>query len=125
MPNDANLTLQAAVTKTATFNGTGLDLKTGTPRRGMKAHVYYTAATNASGSNTVTFSIDHSDDNATFYPLANQADTPIALSTSAQQGEVYVPFETSKRYVRLTVTIAGGGSTPTVSYTGYLGIARP
>lgn len=125
MANDALLTLQASVTKTATFNGTALDLKTGTPRRGMKAKVYYSAATNASGSNTVTFSVDHSDDNSTFYSLASQVETPIALSTTAQQGEIHVPFETSKRYVRLTVTVSGAGSTPTVTYAGYLSLSRP
>lgn len=125
MPLDANLVLQPTVTKTATFNGSGFDLKTGTPRRGMKAKVFYTAADNASGSNTVTFSIDHSDDNSTFYALGSQADTPLTLSTTAQQGEIEIPFETSKRYVRLTVTISGSGSTPTVTYSGYIGICRP
>jgi hypothetical protein len=39
MATDANLTLQASVTKTGSFNGAGVDLKTGTPRRGLVARV--------------------------------------------------------------------------------------
>lgn len=117
--------LQASVTKTATFSGTGLDLATGTPRRGLKARVIYSAATNASGSNTVAFSIDHSDDNSTFYPLASGTENNIALSTTAQAAEFFIPFETSKRYVRATATITGAGSTPTVTYQVDITVGRP
>jgi hypothetical protein len=125
MATDALLTLQSSVTKTATFNGTAVDLKTGTPRRGLKARVIYSAATNASGSNTVAFTIDHSDDNSTFYTLSSNAENNIALSTTAQSGEIFIPFETSKRYVRLTCTISGAGSTPTVTYGGEITLGRP
>src|SRR3954467_5768250 len=104
MATDAKLALQASVTKTGTFNGTGVDLKAGTPRRGLKARVIYSAATNASGSNAFTFSVDHSDDNSTFYALSSGAADVVTLSTTAQAGEIFIPFETSKRYVRLTVT---------------------
>ena len=41
MATDANLILQSSVTKTASFNGTGVDLKVGTPRRGLVARVLY------------------------------------------------------------------------------------
>jgi hypothetical protein len=125
MATDAKLTLQASVTKTATFNGAGVDLGTGTPRRGLKARVIYSAATNASGSNAFTFSIDHSDDNSTFYQTASGAADVVTLSTTAQAGEIFIPFETSKRYVRLTVTQAGAGSTPTITYQGDITMARP
>jgi hypothetical protein len=125
MATDAKLQLQASVTKTATFNGAGVDLSNGTPRRGLKARVIYSAATNASGSNAVTFSIDHSDDNSTFYALSSAASDVINLSTTAAAAEIAIPFETSKRYVRLTATFAGAGSTPTITYGGEIQMARP
>lgn len=125
MATDALIQLQASVTKTSTFQGTAVDLKTGTPRRGLKARVIYSAATNASGSNTVAFTIEHSDDNSTFYTLSSNAEYNLALSTTAQSGEIFLPFETSKRYVRLVATITGAGSTPTVTYGGEITLSRP
>lgn len=125
MATDALLQLQASVTKTSTFQGTAVDLKTGTPRRGLKARVIYSAATNASGSNTVAFTIEHSDDNSTFYTLSSNAEYNLALSTTAASGEIFIPFETSKRYVRLVATITGAGSTPTVTYGGEISLTRP
>jgi hypothetical protein len=131
MAQDANLTLQASVTKTATFNGSWVELPGGTPMRGLYAHVFYSAATNASGSNTVTFSIDISPDNGTTTYSAefSAADQAIALSTTAQAGEIVIPFHlntpgvikainTGLAAVRLTCTISGAGSTPTVTYSG-------
>jgi len=125
MPTDALITLQASVTKTATFQSTAIDLKTGTPRRGLKARVIYSAATNASGSNTVAFTIEHSDDNSTFYTLSSGVENNVALSTTAQSGEFYIPFETSKRYARGDSTFSGAGSTPTITYGGEISLSRP
>jgi hypothetical protein len=131
MPVDANVVLQASVTKTATFSGSALKLPGGTPRRGLKARILYSAASNASGSNTAQFSIDVSYDNASTW-LSNlfQAQL-ITLSTTVQSGEVFVPFDISPTSVvngtqiRLTVTIAGAGSTPTITYQGDLVLTRP
>lgn len=126
MPTDANLAVQASVTKTATFNGAAVDLTTGTPRRGLKMRIIYSAASNASGSNTVTFSVDVSSDNSTWYTAEFQGVAEaLTLSTTAQSGEIYLPFETSKRYVRLTCTITGSGSTPTITYQGDITLTRP
>lgn len=124
MPTDALITLQAQVTKTATFNSAGVDLK-GTPRRGLFARVIYSAATNASGSNTVAFTIDHSDDNSTWNQLASGKENDVALSTTAQSGEFFIPINTSKRYVRLTATFSGAGSTPTITYGAEFSLSRP
>ena len=126
MATDANLSLQASVTKTATFNGAGVNLPGGTPRRGLKARVIYSAATNASGSNTVSFSIDTSADNSS-WNVADfvQHEADVALSTTAQSGEIYIPFETSQPYVRLTATFSGAGSTPTITYFGDIVLGRP
>ncbi|HNP72990.1 MAG TPA: hypothetical protein PLO33_10815 [Kouleothrix sp.] len=125
MAVDAKLVLQASVTKTSTFQSTGVNLPTGTPRRGLKARVIYSAATNASGSNSVTFSIEHSDDNSTYYATASGAADVVNLSTTAQAGEIFIPFETSKPYVRLVATFAGAGSTPTITYQGDITLGRP
>jgi hypothetical protein len=121
---DSNLVLQASTTITATTNSTGVDLK-GTPRRGLKAQINYTAAANASGSNTVTFSVEHSDDNSTYYAMSSGAADVITLSTTAQAGEQFIPFETSKRYVRLVSTVAGAGTSPTITRQGAIVLSRP
>lgn len=131
MATDALLALQASVTKTGTFNGSALTLATGTPRRGLKARVIYSAATNASGSNSVTFSVDVSyDAGSTWIANLFQAQV-INLSTTAQSGEIFIPFEISPTSVangtqiRLTATFAGAGSTPTITYQGDLSLSRP
>lgn len=126
MPADANLVLQASVTKTASFNSTGVDLAVGGPKgRSLEARVVYSAAANASGSNTCTFSVEHSDDNSTYYALASGAADVLTLSTTAQAGEQFIPFDTSKRYVRLVLTVAGAGTSPTITYAGHIVPARP
>lgn len=129
MPVDANLALQASVTKTDTFNGAGVDLATGTPRgRTLTARIIYSAASAASGTDTVIFSIDHSDDNSTFYALASGAANTITLDTTSsapKSGQIFIPFETSKRYVRLTVTFSANSHTDTITYYGDLMLSRP
>jgi hypothetical protein len=127
MATDAKLVLQAVVTKTASFNGAGLDLGTGSPIFGIMlwARVIYSAATNASGANSFTFAVEHSDDNATFFALSSGAADIVNLSTTAQAGEIYIPFTTRKRYVRLVEVLAGAGTTPTITYTGDIVEARP
>jgi len=128
MALDALLPLQVLTTKTATFSGAALDLKTGTPRRGMRAKVFYSAATNASGANNFVFNIDHSPDGTNWYPLAYQLENPtagtqgLAMTTTAQAGELNIPFFTSSRYVRLTLTGGGAGSTPTITYSSQIGL---
>ena len=131
MPVDANVALQALVTKTATFNGASLTLPGGTPRRGLKSRILYSAASNASGSNTAQFSLDVSyDGGSTWISNLFQAQA-IALSTTAQQGEVFIPFDISPTSVvngtkiRLTVTISGAGSNPTRTYQGDIVPTRP
>ena len=131
MARDANLVLQALVTKTATFNGAALTLPGGTPRRGLKARVIYKNATNASGSNSVTFSLDVSyDGGSTWISNLFQAKA-ITLSTTAQQDELFIPFEisptsvTNGTKIRLTATVAGAGSTPTIDYQGDIVPTRP
>jgi hypothetical protein len=126
MAADANLVLQASVTKTASFNSAGVDLHSGGPKgRSLVGRVVYSAAANASGSNTCTFSVEHSDDDSTYYALASGAADVVTLSTTAQAGEIFIPFDTIKRYVRLVLTVAGAGGSPTITYQGHIVLARP
>lgn len=124
MPVDANTAMQALVTKTATFNSTGVDLATGTPRRGLKARVIYKNASTSSGAGSITFRITESTDNSTFTGIYQTTEGTVTLSTTAASGEVYVPFETSKRYVRLELSaISGTGAT--VDYFADISLSRP
>lgn len=125
MAADSKLTLQASVIKTASFDSAGVDLKTGTPNYGLVARVIYSAAANASGSNTVAWKMQHSDDDSTYYDLASNAENNLTLSTTAQAGEAFIPFRTSKRYVRLVLTVNGAGTSPTVTYLADIVPARP
>jgi len=126
MATDALIAVQASVTKTATFNGAGVTLTTGTPRHGLWVRVLYSAATNASGSNSCTFSLDVSPDSgSTWYTHTSGAEQVINLSTTAQSGEIWLPLETSDSQFRLTMTEAGAGSTPTITYQGDLVFGRP
>jgi hypothetical protein len=131
MPADALLALQASVTKVATFSGAALILPGGTPRRGLKARVIYSAATNASGSNSVTFQVDCCYDGVPTLWTPTSLAVVINLSTTAQSGEIFLPFDISPTSVvngtqiRLTATFAGAGSTPTITYFSDLLLARP
>ncbi len=125
MPVDANLALQASVTKTATFQPTtGVDLATGTPRRGLKARIIYSAASAASGTDTITFTIDAGSDNSTFTTIST-CETIITLTTTAASGELFIPFETSLRYVRLSATFSSSAHTDTITYFADIMLGRP
>ena len=130
MPTDALIALQASVTKTATFSSAALTLAAGTPRWPLVARVIYSAATNASGANAVTFSINVSrDGGATFNPEF-EAD-PINLSTTAQTGELDIPFsispssEVNGTQIELVATFSGAGTTPTITYFSDIMLGRP
>jgi hypothetical protein len=130
MAVDALLQLQASVTKTATFNGAALVLAGGTPRRPLYARVIYSAASNASGSNSVAFSVDVSYDGGTTW-YSDFVAPAVALSTTAAGGEIAIPFEVSPTsiangiQVRLTATFSGAGSTPTITYSSAVMLGRP
>jgi len=131
MPSDANLALQASVTKVATFSSAALTLPAGTPRsRTLDVRVIYSAATNASGSNSVLFSLDVSKDGGSTFNQEFLAD-PIALSTTAQSGEIFIPFSVTPTsvvngiQVKGSATFSGAGSTPTITYQMDIVPARP
>lgn len=129
MPTDALISLAASATVTATTNGTALTLAAGTPRRGLKARVIYSAAS-ATAADTITFSVDVSYDagstwNADFVAPA------ITLSSTAASGEIFIPFDISPTSVangtqiRLTATFSSTAHTDTITYRGDVMLARP
>jgi hypothetical protein len=125
MATDANSVLVSLGTVTASGTATALDLKTGTPRRGLKAKVLYSGGTATGGTATVTYTIEHSTDNSTFYLAASGAADAIALTSAGGiAGEFHIPFETSKRYVRTVWTVTGGTS-PSIIHQVDITLGRP
>lgn len=122
MAFDGLQVLQASVTKAASFNSTGVDFQTGTTRTKLFARVLVTAATSTT-TNTATFTLEHSDDNSTFYALGSAAADVLSLTTTNQTAQVWIPILTPKRYIRLVLTTAGGG-TPSVTYQGEISFGR-
>lgn len=136
MPADTLLVLQASTTKTATFSGAGVSLITGTPPgQVLVARVIYSAASNASGANAFTFQVDGSTDNATWAVIGGAGGQFVVnLSTTVQSGELFIPFEYrvsptfaagALAWVRLTATLSGAGTVPTITYQGDTVIAYP
>lgn len=131
MPADALLSLQSSVTKTDTFNSAAVILPGGTPRRGLKARIIYSALSAASGTDTVTFQIDVCRDGVpTLWNPEFLAD-PITMTTTAKSGEIFLPIEVSPDTVaagiqiRLTATFSSAAHTNTCTYKGDIVLARP
>lgn len=122
---DVNSSLQALVTKTTTFSSTGVNLPTGTPRRGLKARVITSAFSSPGTAGTVfTYNIQDSSDNTTFETISSGH--PITGATGAGTArEDFIPFETSKPYVRINMTMSPSSGTPTISYLADIGVSRP
>lgn len=131
MATDALIALQASVTKTDTFNGAALTLPGGTPRRGLVARILYSAATAASGTDTVTFSVDVSYDAGSTW-LSDFVAPPVGpLTSTAKSGEIFIPFSVSPTsaggsvQVRVTATFSSAAHTDTITYSADLTIGRP
>ncbi len=133
MPTDALIALQASQTVTASYTtaATALVLPGGTPRRGLKARILYSAATQASGSGVFTFGIAVSYDAGSTWNVDFVGDPAITLSTTAQAGELFIPFEISPTSVangtriKLYATLSGSPTTPTITYQGDITLNRP
>jgi hypothetical protein len=115
--------LQALTTRSAGLDSTAVDLKTGTPRRGLKARIISSAISQQGGNGVVTFNIQHSSDNTTFTTIATSE--PVTNSATAVAQEVFIPFETSKRYVRLNLANTISTGTAAIVYVADIGLARP
>lgn len=132
MPTDALIQLQSSVTKTSTFTGSALTLPAGTPRRGLKARVVYSAGSSGTATSTVVFSLTVSHDGGNNFYDEFDSD-PLTLPTSGSiSGELFIPFEVSPTSVanqiqiKLVCTITPGSSaTPTITYVSDITLARP
>lgn len=122
---DALGSLQAAVTKITAFTSTGVDLRTTTPRRGLKSRWVITNYSGASAGHTWTPTIQGSTDNTTFYTIAQAP--PLTTTTAAQTAELFVDFSFPQnyRYVRALMAVSGTTGTPTISYSAEIGTAKP
>lgn len=113
IPLDSNLCPDAAVTKTANYNGAALDL--GGPPDVMYpvgVIINVTALDHADGNETYSFTIEESADNSS-WTSTGQTFTPTAVGNS----QTIVPV--TKRYVRAHLTV--GGTTPSLTYSAYFG----
>lgn len=123
---DALNVLAASATITNSANSTAVDLGIGgTLGRTLHARIIHSATSNASGSATITYSIEHSADNSTFYAHTSGAKDIITTSTTAQAGEIFIPVNTTLRYVRLVSTFSTTTGTPTTTRLAYLTNVQP
>jgi len=120
---DALMVTQPSQTVVNSATGATLDLKTQTARRGLAMRFVFTAVLNVSGNSTVTPIVEHSSDNATWQTLTNG--DPITTSAVNTPSEQFLPFSTSKRYVRGSVVFNNTTGTPTATYHAEVGNTRP
>ena len=95
--------------KTATGNGSGVDLK------GYEGDVLFVLDSAAGGgsSPTLDVTIEDSDDNSTFASLSGAAFMQVTGTASTQK--ITISADECKRYVRVKYTI--GGSSPTFTFS--------
>lgn len=120
MPSDISGVLQSTVTKTASFNSTGYNIPTGTPKRGLIARfVIASHISAATAGATFTPSIEQSDDNTTFVACASGLAVTGGTAAVTTQVPVFVHFFTKKAYCRSVMTITATG-TPSIIYSADL-----
>jgi hypothetical protein len=120
-PKDSQLQLQAAVTKTASFSGTGIDLGSGFAPGGagmpMTMDLRVSAVKVSATDETYTFKVEDSPDNSAW--TARSEGRLFGTGTGAGGvGAHGIGCTIQQRYVRYTVTIAG--TSPTITYEAYL-----
>lgn len=116
MAYDQLLLLAASAAVTASTNHPSLNLRNGTPTRGMVARIVVTAVSGTTP--TAIFKIQHSNDNAAWDDLALCQEGTVTVA-----GEYSIRFATQRPYIRLVSTIAG--TTPSFTYSADLGTAFP
>ena len=120
-PPDASLVLQAAVTKTASFNSAWLDMGRGFAPGGLGmpvAGVVNATAMDLTANETYVFHLEETDPDANGDPDATKIRIiGAALAVTAIGLHVTKGFVTT-RFVRLALVAAG--TTPSITYTGQL-----
>jgi hypothetical protein len=114
-PQDTQMQMESAITKTADFVGTSKDLGSGFAPGGIgmpvAAVVQVTAFDHTTGDETYTLVLRESDDDSTYTDAG-----PIISVTGVSN--LSVPGFISKRYSRLTLHAAG--TTPSITYSAWL-----
>ncbi len=122
MASDANLYLVAdgsPVTDTNSANQTAVNIGA-TPERGLRARVHYSAASAASGTDTVYWKIQSSaTSGGTFVDIATSQVNQITLTTTAASGDIDIPFHNpdyTQPWLRLVSVFSSNAHTDTVTY---------
>lgn len=128
MAYDANLQLASETAKTGSTNSTGINLKTGSLRGPvMWARVEVTAGTASVSDVTLTFSVEHSSDDSTYYAHTSGADQVVTITSGGSvrsRDVVWIPIVTEKKYIRLAM-VKGGGTLASGAYNAYITNSHP
>jgi hypothetical protein len=120
-PLDTQLLVEAAITKTAAYNGASFDQGAGFAPGGvgmaMAALINVTACDRSSGDETYAFKLQESADNISFVDCGPSVSVDVAGAV-ATLGMINVPGFVSLRYQRVVHTPAG--TTPSITYETYL-----
>ena len=93
------------LTKTSTVPAAGLKIR-GTGIKGAAARVVFPTTPGLSAQ--VLPTVLASDDDSTYHTIASYPGG--ALSWESGGKEVYIPFTTDKKYVKMTFTVTGGST---------------
>lgn len=122
--------LRILATSTSFASGTNastaVDLKNGTGlERPLWCRFRYNNLAYASGSVTVYPDVEHSDSSGSGFQVCASGKIDVkTLSTTAQQGIIYIPFVTEHRYVRLSVVMTGTPTGLTGTYKAELALSK-
>jgi hypothetical protein len=123
MATDANIYLVAEgspVTDTNSATNSAVNLLPGgTPRRGLKARVIFSAASAASGTDTVYWKLQSSaTSGGTYVDVATGIKDAITLTTTAASGEIGISFfaDGAQPYFKLLSIFSSNAHTDTVTY---------
>ncbi len=121
--------LQASTTVVATTTGSALTVPFGSPvSRPLVARILVSAMSAATGTTTVTFSVTGAADATAFNTIVTAP--ALLASATAVATEIFLPINTPLGFsatsaLKLLATFSGSPTTPTITYEGYIGLARP
>lgn len=125
MAYDANLQLANVSNASASSQASAVDLKTGTLRGPvMWARIEVVSGDVTSTAVTLSFAIEHSTDNSTWYAHTSGADQVVTIptgtgATPSSDNIVWIPIVSDKRYIRLAWT-KGGGTLANGTFNAYV-----
>lgn len=132
MAYDANLQLANVTNISGSSQATGIDLKTGTLRGSvMWARVEVVSGDITTNTVTLSFAVEHSSDNSTWYAHTSGADQVVTFGSTGTAAVpttdniVWIPIVSEKRYVRLVWTKSGSGSIANGIANAYITNSHP